>query len=181
MTRLFVLFCALLVTGCAPSPVPVTKEMFQGESQLYQIRLSRWSEPRFSGLLALRTSDAGFYYALLDATGVTLLAARVSDGGDHHLLKAYGPFAESSLPGLLSQALFRVLIAQPAELPCNRHFLLRFCYDGDDAEFTKKVTLGLATIWKVEYDRERWQQARYTSPWIGFGLELQTIPEVRGE
>ncbi len=177
MRGVVVLLCALIMAGCSlPRQTMAPAILPDGESMLYQIRLSRWSEPRFSGLLALRHGADGFYYALLDATGVTLLSARVGGDGEHHLLKAYGPFQESSLPGLLSKALFRILIAQPLEQPCSRYLLSRFCHDADGGGFRKKTTLGLVTMWQVEYDQEVWKQANYTSPWIGFGLELRTLP-----
>lgn len=181
MKRLLFFCCALLMGGCTLPLQPTGLEIQPAKAQLYHIRLSRWSEPRFSGLLALRPGQDGFSYALLDATGVTLLSARVSESGRHQLLKAYGPFEESSLPGLLSQALFRVLVAQPVELPCSRRFLLRFCYERHGGAWRKKASLGLATMWQVEYDRKEWQEARYASPWTGFGLALQTLPEGRGE
>ncbi len=171
--RLFGVFlCVLLLAGCSLPLRPVEINSEQHESQLYHIKLSRWSEPRFSGLLALQASAEGLHYALLDATGVTLLSARVSAAGEHHLLQAYGPFQQSSLPEVLSHALFRIVQAEPNQLPCATNWLVRFCQRQKDGYFSKKASTGLATMWQVEYDQEQWTTASYSSPWIGFALQL---------
>jgi hypothetical protein len=66
------LVLCLLLCGCSlplRTAVEGADENAKANGRLLNIRIERWGEVRFSGLLALRPEGQGLYYALLDATG----------------------------------------------------------------------------------------------------------------
>lgn len=183
--RLIVLLFIMLLPGCTLSthslglaPVP--------ESTAYQklqhIRIERWGDIKFNGILALRATDTGLHYALIDATGIKLLQAWSDAGGNHNAIKATGPLAGKELAPFLSEALARIYLVNPLQLPCSSKGFLSVCIADDDKGLRKKSgSFAGITYWNVEgglnsvqnNSRAAHIDTRYSQPWLGVEIVLQ--------
>ena len=184
MKNVFISLCLCAVLGACSLPYASSKKDLgagnQSTARLLNIRIERWDEVRFSGLLALREQGGGLYYALLDATGVKLLEVEVAGDGGYHLLHAKGALKESGLDGFLAEVLTRIYLREPATLPCVGSWLHEFCrQEGAEGEGWQKY--GKAGPWQI------WQVAAtygpgggpgneamiYRQPWLGIRIYLE--------
>ena len=178
-----ILLCGLLLVSCSFRTTTVFRG-FTDSSQpfkLYNLRIDRWSERRFSGLLALQRQTGGLYYALLDASGVTLLEAEISCDGKRKLLKGQAQIKKTGLPDYLGTAIYRVFGLDPEEYPCSYNGVLRFCLDSLPAGgWTKSAELWPFIIWtatrKGKGDREK-RTIVYEQPWGGVKITLEQVTD----
>ena len=173
-----VIFSVLVaLAGCASPPAlqPIAEERGEaGESRLLALAIERWGETRFSGLLALRRGAGWLHYALLDASGVKLLEARVDAVGTSRLLHVKGALEESGLHGFLGEALIRIFLVEPEALPCSGSWWKRICRQGAEA---KTSHLGPLPWWRVEAlaPVDGLPATSYQQPWIGVRLVLRPL------
>lgn len=191
-TGIVSLFCGicLILTSCSlPYTIP-THEMAgpdQRAGRLLSIRVERWDAVRFSGLLGLRVSTAGLYYVLLDATGVKLLEVEVAADGSHDLLRASGPLQNSDFAAFLSQALARIYLQEPDQMPCAGSWFYQICREeSEDSGWRKYGQAGPFRVWQVS-PSQAGQAGRtspnssgadaeavvYRQPWLGVSISLR--------
>ena len=170
----------LLLCGCSlPLRIAVegADENAKANGRLLNIRIERWGEVRFSGLLALRPEGQGLYYALLDATGVKLLEATVVGDGEHRLLHVKGALQDSGLDGFLAEVLARTYLQEPATLPCAGTWLYQVCREQRaDGGWQKYGQAGPLPIWKVGTGSGQGsgnEAVIYRQPWIGIRIFLE--------
>lgn len=154
-----------------------------GGGRLLSIRVERWDTVRFSGLLGLRENAAGLYYVLLDATGVKLLEVAVARDGRHNLLRVSGPLKKSDLAPFLSEALARIYLQEPDDMPCDGSWFYRLCREeSGDRGWHKYGQAGPFTVWQVSASRAggaggtagKGDEALvYRQPWLGVSISLQ--------
>ena len=185
MWRLLIGWCMLLSSCSLPdySHRNMGEIEQQAAGQLYNIRIERWGSVRFSGLLVVRERQAGLYYAMLDPSGVKLVEAEVDPLGEHRLLDAKMGIKDTRLPEYLSSSLQRIYLLEPAELPCSRTFLLKFCRKrsaGGDSGQLKYLQAGPVTFWKVETGNEgdRGAITLYSQPWLGMRIYLEDFQNI---
>lgn len=173
-------FCLLLVGCSLPLRISVDNPDENGKSpaRLLNIRIERWGEVRFSGLLALRQEGQGLYYALLDATGVKLLEVAVAGNGGHRVIHAKGALQDSGLDGFLAEVLTRTYLQEPATLPCTGTWLHQLCREEDVAGngWRKYGQVGPLQIWQVGTDPEQSPGSAaviYRQPWLGVRIFLE--------
>lgn len=185
--RLLILYSFLSLFLCSCS-LPLASlrdgvELGGEKAKLLNIRIERWQELRFSGLLAVRQEQDGLYYMLLDATGVKLLEARVSNAGEHVLIHANGALKETGLDEFLSEALARIYLFWPEQLPCSGSWFHSFCYRDTAAsvapsEWNKTVRLGPLKLWQVTGPKRghgATAPVSYNQPWLGVDIVLQGV------
>lgn len=183
--RLPVLFFIVFLSGCTLSsnslvlaPMP-EEEAYQ---KLQHIRIERWGDVKFTGILALRATNAGLHYALIDATGIKLLQAWSDAKGDHNAIKPIGPLAQKGLAPFLSEAIARMYLVNLLHLPCSRTGFLAVCITDEDNGLWKKTgSFAGITYWNVEgglnsvenNSRAAYTGIRYSQPWLGVEIVLQ--------
>ena len=179
---IFCCFVCLVLAGCGLPPgslVAPRLENDKGPGRLLDIRIERWGEVRFSGLLALRPDGSGLYYALLDATGVKLLEAVTADDSGYRLIHGKGALRESGLGEFLAEVLTRIYLQEPAVPPCAGSWLYRVCRDqGADGAWQKYGQTGFLEIWRVQPAADQDPSAEaliYRQPWLGIRIILQSM------
>jgi len=187
--RLIVLFLILLLSGCTLSNnslVLAPLAEVTAPEKLQHIRIERWGDIKFNGILALRATNTGLHYALIDATGVKLLQAWSDGGGDHNAIKPTGPLASKGLAPFLSEAIARIYLVNPAQLPCSRKGFLSVCITDSENELRKKSgSFAGITYWNVEGElnfvkknrRAAGIETRYSQPWLGVEIVLQDLAD----
>ena len=165
-----------------PLAVPDKNLAPDGESsaRLLQIRIERWGEVRFSGLLALRQRGEGLYYILLDATGVKLLEVAVDGAGEYRLIHAKGGLQDSALGGFLAEVLIRTYGQEPATLPCAGTWLYQLCREENTGNGWRKYgQVGPLQLWQVVADPGHAANAAviYRQPWLGVRIFLAPTKE----
>jgi hypothetical protein len=174
---LTVLFGVFLLAGCAPPSSTLRllpEQVGKAESRLFNLRIERWGDIRFSGLLALQQGGGEVHYALLDASGVKLLQARVNCAGESQVLHAKGELKDSSLAPFLGEALARVFLQEPREVPCAGHWWQRLCRQD---EAMKSGYFGPVLLWRAEAPGVLvvTETISYRQPWLGVGLVLRPV------
>lgn len=182
--RLIALFFLVFLSGCTLSsnslvlaPVPE----ITAYQKLQHIRIERWGEVKFNGILALRAADEGLHYALIDATGIKLLQAWSDAKGDHNAITPTGPLAAKGLAPFLSEAIARMYLINPLTLPCSSKGFLSVCIKNDNGLKTKSGSFAGITYWNVEGGSNTVQNintatridTRYNQPWLGVDIVLQ--------
>jgi len=181
MKKLIGMFCCcILFTSCSLSTsVYQGINLLDGEgaSTLYNIRIVRWGDLQFSGLLVLQYRQDGLYYVVLDATGVKLIEAEVTLSDDHRLIRALGPLKKSQLPRYLSISLKRIYLLEPLQSPCSHEFMLSFCRERlQERGWRKYVESGPFTVWEVSkngMDGDKEDLIVYSQPWLGMKVVLE--------
>ncbi len=180
--RRIIVSCFLCLLLCACSP-PLRTLLGENDTsgtsfpRLLNIHIERWGEVLFSGLLALRQDGQGFYYALLDATGIKLLEVAVAANGDSRLLHAKGPLQESGLGDFLAEVLNRTYLQEPAILPCSGTWLYQVCLEEDEGKAWKKYgQSGPITLWRVTAQPgtdPKGSALIYSQVWLGVRIFLK--------
>jgi hypothetical protein len=170
----------LSLSACSLSLRPSSRpiEGGEGEAQLLNIRIERWGEVRFSGLLALRQAGEGMYYVLLDATGVKLLEVAVAGDGKHRVLHAKGALQDSGLDEYLAVVLARIYLNEPAALPCTGTWMYRICEEETSKGVEKYCLVGPLSIWEIVTERAKdrpYGIVTYRQPWIGVVIHLEPV------
>jgi hypothetical protein len=151
----------------------------EGSGRLLDIRIERWGEVRFSGLLALRPDGSGLYYALLDATGVKLLEAVTAEDSGYRLIHGKGALRESGLGEFLAEVLTRIYLQGPAVPPCSGSWLYRVCRDQEaDGAWQKYGQAGFLEIWRAKSAPDQKSAIGaviYRQPWLGIRIVLQSM------
>lgn len=141
-----------------------------------RLSLTHFGDIRFTGLIVLRFGENTIHYALLDGMGIKLLEATVLEDQRYTVQGGIAKVSESPLPEILAEALIRIYLLHPAELPCSRSVLNTFCEkDMDDKSGMKYFRIGPFTSWRVRYSAETDNTTLYSQPWLGLVL---TITEV---
>lgn len=184
--RFLTLFILILLSGCTLSsqslllaPVP-EKTSYQ---KLQHIRIERWGDVKFNGILALRATNTGLHYALIDATGIKLLQAWSDAEGDHDAIKPTGPLAEKGLAPFLSEAIARIYLINPLTLPCSRAGFLSVCIIDDNGLRKKTGSFAGIRYWDVKRGFNPGMtdsgaariDTRYSQPWLGVEIVLQDL------
>ena len=175
---LLALFLTLaIVAGCGVPPqsrLGAEEGEKAGEKRLMALRIERWGETRFSGLLALQVGDDRLRYALLDASGVKLLEARSDSSGESQVLHAKGVIRDSGLADFLGQALVRVFFMEPVTSPCSGGWWNRLCRENRTA---KGQHIGPLPWWRIEVSTNSAGEETivYLQPWIGVRLSLRAL------
>jgi len=169
-----------LLTSCGLPRTAATPEMTGPDQQggrLLNIRVERWDTLRFSGLLGLRENAAGLYYVLLDATGVKLLEVEVARDGRHNLLRVSGPLQKTDFAPFLSEALARIYLQEPDEMPCGGSWFYRLCREeSEDNGWRKYGQAGPFKVWQVTaagIAGEGDEAVVYRQPWLGVSISLK--------
>ncbi|MDF1614735.1 hypothetical protein [Desulfurivibrio dismutans] len=171
----------MLLAGCAlparpPEPSLQASYIDIAADALWRVTISQGEERKFSGLLGTRRENGGLHYVLLDGTGVTLLAARLSADGEMTKLRQLGVFDGHRLPDFLATSLYRIFLLEPAATPCSRNFLLQLCRRETAQGEKKYARAGFLPWWSVEYvtAAEESQQPGITfkNTWLGVTLQL---------
>ena len=182
--RSFVLFLvmALLLGGCAlPGHPPVEQTLPTSQSPLlWKMRMYRWGDVVFSGLLVTRKeSGNAISYVLLDGTGIKLLHARVNAGGEQEILSVLPPLRKKRLPGFMASALDDIFLLEPDGVDCGRNWLLWLCRENGDEQVVKKAGAGPITFWSAHYipkgDDPR-HEISFAMPWVGVRMVLVREP-----
>jgi hypothetical protein len=169
---------SLVLTSCAvPLRVPQVNLNREGEGKaiLWNLRIERWGDLRFSGLLAVRQQGEELYYAMLDPTGIKLLEVAIDSADDYKILHAKGVLQDSSLGGFLAEVLVRIYRQQPANLPCAGFWLHRLCEEETDSLMRRYSEIGPLTIWSIAMQKEpegRGKTITYRQPWLGVKIVL---------
>lgn len=166
-----------MLAGCGlpPRSTRPPEDGSEAKKHLMALRIERWGEIRFSGLLALQIGEGWLQYALLDASGVKLLEARSDSGGESQVLHAKGVIRDSGLADFLGEALVRIFFQEPVTPPCSGHWWNRLCRDNRQ---TKSQQIGPLLWWRVEDSTTSSGEKTivYLQPWIGVRLSLRTLP-----
>lgn len=171
------LLALLVFTGCASSPplrvLPLGQED-HAEKRLVALRIERWGEVRFSGLLAMQIGEARLQYALLDASGVKLLEARADAVGETQVLHAKGALREAGLATFLGEALARIFVQEPQERPCTGDWWHRLCRE---SVRLKTGHLGPLPLWRADFSDHPTgpRTITYLQPWLGVRLVLRPV------
>jgi hypothetical protein len=174
---LLVLLGVCILSGCAP-PSSTLRSLPEHtekvESRLFNLRIERWGDIRFSGLLALQQGNGEVHYALLDASGVKLLQARVDAAGESQVLHAKGALRDSGLDTFLGEALARIFLQEPKEAPCASKWWRRLCRQD---EAMKSGHFGPVLLWRAEVPTALvgTEIISYRQPWLGVGLILRPV------
>jgi hypothetical protein len=171
------IFGVLVLAGCAPPSstlLLLPEQAGKAENRLFNLRIERWGDIRFSGLLALQQGGGEVHYALLDASGVKLLQARVDAAGESQVLHAKGVLRDSSLTPFLGEALARIFLQEPKEAPCVGQWWHRLCRQD---EAVKSGHLGPLLLWRAEVPSAivGTETINYRQPWLGVGLFLRPV------
>lgn len=176
------IFCIILLCSCGvPGNVSRKASISPATSNavLANIRIERWGEMQFSGILALKERQQEMTYVLLDATGVKLLEGEVDAAADQDMLDAKGPLRESHLPRFLSTSLARMFLLEPEKTPCSWYMIFRFCREMADATVsTTSFRAGPLLVWEVDETRKDevdWNSVVYSQPWLGVRITLEKI------
>lgn len=174
---LLVLFGVCALAGCAPPSSTLrllAGQAGKAENRLFNLRIERWGDIRFSGLLALQQGGGEVHYALLDVSGVKLLQARVDVAGESQVLHAKGVLRDSSLVPFLGEALARIFLQEPKEAPCAGQWWHRLCRQD---EVVKSVHFGPLLLWQAEVPSVLvgTETINYRQPWLGVGLVLRPV------
>ncbi|MGB3223346.1 MAG: hypothetical protein WBB23_11145 [Desulforhopalus sp.] len=183
---LYSLLC-LVLTSCSLPIATVLDEPLRSEgksARLLNIRIERWEELRFSGLLALQEQEDGLRYVLLDATGVKLLEGLAKTDGKHIMIRAGGALKDAGLNEFLSEALARLYLYLPEQLPCSRSWLLRLCCLQDsENKWSKSAYVGPVRLWQAtekEVDGGGGETTvTYCQPWLGVRIFLKKVDHIR--
>jgi hypothetical protein len=146
------------------------------DGQLLTLRLERWDDLQFSGLLGLRVEAAGLYYVLLDATGIKLLEAEVTVDGRSDAGRLSGPLKNSSLGPFLAEALARIYLQEPVQMPCAGSWQYRLCREESGEQGLRKYgQAGMFRVWEVSARQTPGaglDAVVYRQPWLGLKLML---------
>ena len=150
------LLCLVFASGCS---VPTVKNVALDNRliddlptipSLMHVQIIRGDEQKFSGLIALKNIDQGVYFGLLDATGITLLEAKVFIGKPVEIIRAVGPVADSNLPGYLADTLRNIFLVEPESRPCAASGLMKLCHEDLLSGGAKDLQFGPLTLWRFE-------------------------------
>ncbi|MDP3479562.1 MAG: hypothetical protein Q8R88_07305 [Desulfoprunum sp.] len=155
----YIVVIFLFLQGCAAGNHPLGPTVLaptaDSSPAFYTLTLKDTAKVRFNGLLGISAGKDGLHYILLDATGITLIEARIDIQGNVSQQRILGPLQKSGLPGYLAGALRRIFLEQPAPLPCEDHFLLTFCEERQPAGSGRKwLRTWPFTWWSLQYSDE---------------------------
>jgi hypothetical protein len=178
MFRLIVALLVLFfVCGCAR--VQTVSDMRQASSGvdmplLAGIRIERWGEQRFSGILVVSNKDRGLLFALLDGTGVTLLEGEVPFGAGEKT-QVSGVLRDLDLADYLATAFSRIFLLDPEEKPCSKGFWQSLCLDYEGGKRVRKTRkIGPFTAWSAQYaDTGGKTKIIYKEPWVGVQITIK--------
>ena len=177
MKRFVLLMMLVLLSGCAmPGHPPVMSVKETAESPLlWKVRMYRWGDAVFSGLLVTRkeTGDA-ISYVLLDGTGIKLLQARVTADGEQVVTSVLPPLRNKRLPSFMASALSDIFLLEPDE-DCDRNWLLWLCREKNEEQVSKKAGAGPITFWSTHYIPEGengGHEISFSMPWVGVRMVL---------
>ena len=185
--RLFLLLFCVFLSGCTVShhpplwAVPHEKLIYD---KLQQIKIERWGEEQFHGIIALKAAEGGLHYALLDGTGVKLLQGWSDARGEHDAVLPTGPLVSRGLAQFVSEALARMFLLEPGIYPCSRVGFSSLCLK--TLETGAIVKAGYFTgvkIWQVEAQLNdplhnstaTESYIEYNQPWLGVTIVLQNM------
>ena len=183
MKKIIILLVLLvLLSGCAiPGHPPATQVRATPQSPaLWKVRMYRWGDVVFSGLLLTRmeTEDA-ISYVLLDGTGIKLLQARVTLGGEQVVSSVLPPLRNKRLPGFMASALNDIFLLEPDGEACGRNGLVWLCREHKDEQVWKKAGAGPITFWSAQYAPAKengGQEISFSMPWVGVRMVLLSDP-----
>ncbi len=186
MKRLVLLITLLFSSSCArQADIPHEIRLgSHGQDQVIsQIRIKRWGEVSFSGMLALQKKGDRLAFVVLDPTGVTLLGREIPIVGQQDYIVSTGALKDTAIADYLTTAFTRMFILEPDEKSCSGQMIRRFCWDlkGDKEQTTmKKMKVGPFTSWVMEQrpgNSDSSTIAVYTQPWIGLRIELEGLDD----
>lgn len=183
MRRIVLLFILLIFcSSCARQNVTSHKMQmdFHGfDDVIKKIRIERWGELRFTGLLVLKEQETGAVFVVLDPTGITLLGGGIQVSGRQDSTPLKGPLKDTGIGEFLATALTRIFLLEPVEKPCSKRLLTRFCLDPEDSgkRTGKYMKIGPFTHWQVEQlpAKSDDQMVVYTQPWFGMRIVLEEV------
>lgn len=185
--RFFFLLSILFLSGCAVShhsplwTIPQEKLIYD---TLQQIKIERWGEEQFHGIIALKATQGGLHYALLDGTGVKLLQGWSDAQGEHDAVLPTGPLVSRGLAPFISEALARMLLLDPGEYPCSRIGFSSLCLESlETGAIVKTGYFTGVKIWQVEAQLNSAlnnststdSYIEYNQPWLGVTIVLQNL------
>ena len=186
MQRLILCLTAvMLFSACGRPGVNRVSDQVWGKTQtglISGITIEQWGRHRFTGLLAFRQKGDELGFALLDATGMTLLEGVFVSGFETSAEALRGPMNMSHIGGFMERALKRIFLVEPTKWPCSHHMLNTLCMEfGAEGIIRKFERVGPFTRWEVEWtEAEDKTAAVYKQPWTGVRITLKEIRE-RGE
>ncbi len=172
-----------LLAGCAPilnPPVPGLA-LRPVAPTLWKLTLRHGGRPLYAGLVLLRPEAGGTEVVLLDATGIKLLAERVTAGGEVVEVKALRPVADRGLPDFLGRAVYRLFLAGEAtpERICRPAGLGELCLGRDEqGELVKIRRWGPLVLWRAYYsiNNDKVSAARLPGGWFTPEVRLERQP-----
>ena len=179
--QVVVFLCCLLLASCAFRTTTVFRGFAGGEASytLYNLQIERWGERRFSGLLALQRKTGGLCYALLDASGVSLIEADIDWTGLQRILQGQPQLMKTGVPDYLGTAIYRVFGLDPEEYPCSWNGVLRFCFDSSPADgWSKKAEALPFTVWQAHGSNGtngKKPTIVYEQPWGGVKIIMKQV------
>lgn len=138
-----ILVVFLFLAGCVgtrPLMAPRSREIIR--EGLWEIRLMRGKHELFSGLLVLGKEDGLLPYQLLDATGISLLTAKVDRNGNIEVISRLPLVGEKGLPRFIGKGLQRIMFdpgTRSYSVECEDHVMRK-----------EKNWAGIA-LWKADY------------------------------
>lgn len=174
-----ILLALLLISGCAVpngSLQSARQGETAGEGQLLDIRILRWDTTVFSGLLLWRWDGDDISYVLLDAIGLKLIEARVTNEDSYRLVGGGGVMKSSQLVPFLSTAMARMYLVQPATEPCSSQGILQLCRETRDDGYSQQAKLGPLPYWRVEESGGAdgtGRRMEYHQPWLGMQIVVE--------
>lgn len=174
MRKVLLLLCVtLLLVSCGrrSSNVADIKPVVQQQSGMYALKLLQRNRLRFSGLLAVKLGGDGLEYVLLDASGVTLLAANVALDGTVKLKQAVAEMERKGFVGYFSTVVHRTFQLYPETLPCEGSFFHSFCLDGQN----KTERFGPFLNWSYKKSDSQEKSFVYFQPFFGISIELKPM------
>ncbi|MEN8190338.1 MAG: hypothetical protein ABFS19_10860 [Thermodesulfobacteriota bacterium] len=144
----------LCLSGCGlnPGQLELLQPPEEESDSLFNLKLFTGKELRFSGLIGLKTTDNGLHCLLLDASGIKLLEGSLDSSGQWKTTFVLAPFEQSGLVSFLALSLRRTYLHFPAEIPCSRSLLNRFCIYQEE-QWQKVEQSGVVTVWQARYQK----------------------------
>ena len=183
--RRMIFFFIFYISGCTLSnysPVLISVAEETDYPKMQHIRIERWGEVKFNGILAIRGTKEGVHYALIDGTGVKLLQAWADARGDHKAIEPIGPLAQKGIAPFISEAIARIYLVEPSESPCSGQGFFSVCVIDEGNSLRKKTgTFAGITYWVVENELKPTHSngssadkyTQYSQPWLGVEIFLR--------
>ncbi len=170
------IFTSFFIFSCSKIPPQALNPSLDISEQLLNIRIYRYGNLRFSGLMGITVRQGDQFIILLDASGIMLLKGQLTSTGKMAVSGGVKQITNSQLPQILAQSVLRIYSNEPAKLPCSNNGLEKICQHHESSgDWSKTSRLGPFPFWKVSCAPSKNGEYRYRQPWLGLNIYLTPI------